>query len=457
MALNNPSAGMESEQISHDSSVVSYCIVGAGPSGLATSRVLSQLDIPHVVYEKHTDLGGIWDLDNPGTPLYESAHFISSKWTSGFTGFPMSEAMADYPHHSEIRRYLNDFADACDLRRHIRFSTDVARIEPEGAFWRVTFADGDTALHRGVICANGVTWLPSAPSWPGQFDGEIRHSATYRSPSEFAGKRVLIVGLGNSGADIACDAASHSEHAVISVRRGYHFLPKHVYGWPIDVHFRRPELIPTDVRALDLRLGVFAVTGDVTRLGLPAPDHELGQAHPLLNTQLLHHLAHGDIEVRPDIARLDGQSVEFQDGSRIQVDLILLATGYRVQAPYLDASLFDTNGQRVMQYLNVFNRQHHELFTVGFAEVAAGIYPLIEQMAHLVARHINDRLRQPSVARAFEAWKQSDDFDPKGGKRFIDSDRHTNYVDLASYLSHVERLCQRFGWPTLESMDVRPA
>jgi cation diffusion facilitator CzcD-associated flavoprotein CzcO len=367
----------------------------------------------------------------------------------------MPENLADYPHHTQILGYLRDFADAFDLRRHVVFNAEVARIEPLGGRWKVTLQDGRTAWHRGVICANGVTWLAATPEWPGSFAGELRHSVTYRGPAEFEGKRVLIVGLGNSGADIACDAARHAVSASVSVRRGYHFLPKHVYGWPIDVHFRRPDLLPAAVQALDLRAGVFAITGDTTRFGMPKPDHEFGQSHPLLNTQLLHHLGHGDIDIRPDIDHLDGPHVVFKDGSRLEVDLILAATGYRVQAPYLDDMLFEMKGLRAMQYLNVFNRSHHELFTLGFAEVAAGIYPLIDQMAHLLAQHLNDRLRRPQAAREFEAWKQQDDFDPRGGKRFVESDRHANYVDLVSYMAHAAALCVRFGWPMLSTQTYK--
>ena len=429
----------------------SYCVVGAGPSGLAVSRALSRLDIPHVVYEKHSAVGGIWNTDNPGSPVYRSAHFISSKWTSGFTGFPMPAEFADYPHHTQVLRYLRDFADAFGLHRHVRLNAEVDRIEPRGPQWKVTLKDGSTAQHRGVICANGVTWLPALPQWPGAFTGELGHAVSYRSPAQFEGKRVLIVGLGNSGADIACEAARHALSAAVSVRRGYHFLPKHVYGWSIDVFLRCADLLPPAIKALDLRAGIFATVGDTRRFGMPAPDHEPGQSHPLLNTQLLHHLGHGDIEIRPDIERLDGRGVVFKDGSHLEVDLILAATGYRVSAPYLDEALFEWAGERPAQYMNVFNRRHHELFTVGFAEVAAGIYPLIEQMAHLLAHHLNDRLRRPQAARAFELWQQRDDFDPRGGKHFIESNRHANYVDLGSYTKQASALCAKFEWPALSA------
>jgi Flavin-binding monooxygenase-like len=431
----------------------SWCIIGAGPSGLATSRALARLGIEHTVYEKHSDVGGIWDMRNEGTPLYESAHFISSKWTAGFTGFPMSSSLADYPHHTEILAYLRAFADAYDLKRHIQFGTLVRRVEPEAANWRVHFSDGSSRLHQGVICANGVTWLPSMPQWPGHFDGELRHSVAYRSTDEFKNKRVLIVGLGNSGADIACDAARHASEATISVRRGYHFLPKHVYGWPIDVHFRLPEIIPPEVKAMDLKAGIFAITGDVTRLGLPKPDHKFGQTHPLLNTQLLHHLGHGDIKVKPDIERLDGKTVHFTDGSSQEFEMILAATGYQVTAPYIDDALFEIQGQRVQHYLNVFNRQHRGLFTVGFAEVAAGIYPLMDRMAHLIAHHLQDREKHPESATAFQRHIASDDFDVRGGRQFVASDRHANYVDLASYYEQTDKLCRQFGWPLLSEVN----
>jgi cation diffusion facilitator CzcD-associated flavoprotein CzcO len=434
--------------------ILPYCIIGAGPSGLAASRALSALDIPHVVYEKHRDIGGIWDLDNKGSPLYESAHFISSKWTSGFSGFPMGavlgEPLADYPQHEHVLSYLKAFCAAYSLRKNIALNSEVRSVHNEEPdVWQVQLTNGKTARHRGVICANGVTWIPAMPQWPGQFEGEIRHSVTYRSSDEFRGKRVLIVGLGNSGADIACDAARHAKFAAVSVRRGYHFMPKHIFGWPIDVFFRRADLLPPELQGVDVRTGIRAVTGDPKRWGMPEPDHEFGQAHPLLNTQLFHHLAHGDIQVRPDIERFEGSNVVFRDRSMLEVDFVLAATGYQVKAPYVDDSLFELKGQRTQQYLNVFSKTHHELYTLGFAEVAAGIYPLIDQMAHLLAHHLNDRLRHPDKARAFEELKTTDDFNPKGKNRYVASDRHSNYVDMKHYVEKAVQLCQQFDWPTL--------
>lgn len=434
-----------------EDSQLSYAVVGAGPSGLALSRAFSLADIPHTIYEKHSDVGGIWNIDNAGSPMYESAHFISSKWTSGFVGYPMPETLADYPSYRDVLEYLKDFSNDFGLTKNVAFNSEVISTKRTTAGWALLLKNGEVKKHRGLICANGVTWLPSLPKWPGNFTGEIRHSGTYRSADEFRGKRVLIVGLGNSGADIACDAARNAVVSAVSVRRGYHFLPKQVYGWPIDVFFRRPDILPEALRSANLRAGIAAATGDPGRLGMPRPDHEFGQAHPLLNTQLLHHLAHGDISVRPDIKRLDGNRVVFTDGSSMEVDLILAATGYQVKAPYVDDQFFEFKGGRIAHYLNVFNHQDHELFTVGFAEVAAGIYPLIDQMAHVLAQHLKDRQHDQQKAREFEELKLTDTFDLKAGKSFVASDRHANYVDLLAYKDHVTTLCERFGWPNLNT------
>ena len=304
------------------------CIVGAGPAGLSAARALKRLGIPYDHYERHSDVGGIWDLDNPGTPMYESAHFISSRKTSGFFDFPMPDTYPDYPSNRQILQYTWDFADAYGLREAIRFDCAVQWIERADGVWEVTLPDGTQKQYRAVICATGVTWSPRSPAHPGEFNGEIRHSSTYRDPAEFRGKRVLVVGLGNSGADIACDAAAHADAAFVSVRRGYHVIPKHIFGIPSDEFGSRGPDLPLRVERPLMQMLLRAILGDLTKYGLPKPDHKLFESHPLLNSQLLHYLQHGDVAIRPDIARFGGDQVRFVDGSSEEIDLVLYATGY---------------------------------------------------------------------------------------------------------------------------------
>jgi len=266
------------------------CIVGAGPAGLSAARAFRRLGIEYDQYERHSDVGGIWDLDNPGTPMYESAHFISSRTMSGFHDFPMPDWFPDYPSNRLILDYTRSFARAYGLYDGIRFGTSVDEVVPDGDGWSVRLSTGERRGYRAVVCATGVTWRPRMPVHPGNFNGELRHAVTYRGIDEFRGKRVLIVGLGNSGADIACDAAASAAETYVSVRRGYHIIPKHIFGTPTDVFSEKGPKLPLVVERPVLTRMLRLLQGDLTRLGLPRPDHKLLESHPLLNSQLVHHL-----------------------------------------------------------------------------------------------------------------------------------------------------------------------
>lgn len=355
------------DQGSRTSSQGRVCVIGAGPAGLSAARALKRLGIPYDQYERHTDVGGIWDIDNPGTPMYETAHFISSRNTSGFFDFPMPRTFPDYPSNRQILRYTRDFAAAYGLYDAIRFATPVESVERAGDGWTVTLGDGSRHDYRAVICATGTTWTPRVPDHPGTFTGEIRHSSAYRSPLELRGKRVLIVGLGNSGADIACDAAANADAAFISVRRGYHVIPKHIFGIPTDEFAEKGPSLPLWLERALFGLLLRLAVGDASRQGLPKPDHKLFESHPLLNAQLLHYLQHGDIRAKADVERYDGREVVFVDGSRERIDLVLYATGYDMHMPYMPDDAFAWNGGRPDLYMRAFSRRHRNLFGIGSA------------------------------------------------------------------------------------------
>ncbi|WP_202970910.1 NAD(P)-binding protein [Saccharothrix sp. ALI-22-I] len=118
------------------------CIIGAGPAGLAVARALAERGLPYTHLERHSAVGGLWDIDNPGSPMYESAHFISSRTLSGFGGFPMPESYADYPPHRDILAYLRSFADAYGLTGRIEFGVEVTKVDKDAdGGWTVARAD----------------------------------------------------------------------------------------------------------------------------------------------------------------------------------------------------------------------------------------------------------------------------------------------------------------------------
>lgn len=432
-----------------------YCIIGAGPSGLAQARAFKLRGVEFDVYERHNDIGGLWDIENPGSALYESAHFISSRTQSGFTGFPMPESYPDYPRRDQILEYLRSFADAFGLRQFIQLGRSVERVVP-GASGAVVRVGGRDVEYAGVVCATGVNWTPNLPDFPGEFSGVLRHTVSYRRPAELAGKRVLIVGLGNSGADIACDAVRSAARTYVSVRRGYHFVPKHIFGKPADVFAHQGPKLPRWLEAHVFTWLQRWLVGDTRALGMPEPDHNILQAHPLLNDQLLHHLRHGDVTLKPDIAQFEGQCVRFKDGSSVEVDEVLMATGYRTVLPYLDPADIEWQGQRVAHFLTVFSRKHPSLFTLGFVELNGALYPHLDRLSALVAEYARAAEQSPASAERFRELVKSMDIDLSGGNYYVKSARHDFYCDEAALRRATLRVFARARWKPPTAEGSRP-
>lgn len=423
------------------------CVIGAGPAGLAVARALAERGLPYTHLERHSGPGGVWDIDNPGSPMYESAHFISSRTLSGFGGWPMPEHFADYPPHQQIFTYLTSFADAYGLTERIEFDTEARTVEKNAdGMWTVTLADGRERVHRQVVVCTGSQWHPNIPELPGEFTGEVRHTLGYRSADELRGKRVLVVGAGNSGCDIACDAARAADHAVISMRRGYWFIPKHLFGRPVDTIAENGPQLPMWLEQRVFGALLRLINGDPRRLGLQKPDHRLFETHPAVNSLLIHHLQHGDITAKPGIARTQGRTVHFTDGSSDDFDLILLATGYVHKVPV--AQRYFGGEQHPDLYLSSFSRQHEGLFGVGFVETNSGAYRLFDTQAQLIASYLDDIRHDLPTARKFSAMIRSDRPDLSRGLKFVDSPRHTGYVDSVAFTKYLAKVARAMGWRT---------
>jgi cation diffusion facilitator CzcD-associated flavoprotein CzcO len=267
---------------------------------------------------------------------------------------------------------------------------------------------------------------------------------TYRRPEEFRGKRVLVVGLGNSGADIACDAVREAKSVHVSVRRGYHFVPKYLFGKPTDVFAHEGPQLPLWLERLLFSFMLRMFVGDTTRVGMPKPDHAVLDSHPLMNDQLLHHLRHGDAKLCADVARFDGHLVHFCDGARLEVDLVLFATGYSRKIPYLDASFLDgTWGAG--QFLTCFSRRFPGLFTLGFSELNGALYPHLSRQSALIAEVSYLMLHAPAQAAKFHDWVKRTELELSGGRSLIDSPRHAHYCDEHALLRATKKVAARLG------------
>ncbi len=417
-----------------------YAVIGAGPMGLAAARNLQKLNIPFTGFEIHTDVGGLWDIDNPHSTMYESAHLISSKSMTEFKEFPMSDTVATYPHHTQLRQYFHDFAQKFDLKSHYEFATRVVSMEPEGSRWRLVSENNgqrQSRLFDGVLIANGTLHTPNMPTLPGEFAGKLMHSSEYRHPCVFNGKRVLIVGCGNSGADIAVDAVHHARSIDISLRRGYYFLPKFIKGQPIDTLGGKIKLPRPLKQRMDAAL-IRMIVGQPSDYGLPNPDYRMYESHPVVNSLVLHHLGHGDIKARHDINQVDGHTVTFSNGETADYDLILMATGYLLDYPFIDRKQLNwpAHHDAPKLYMNIFHPEYDNLFMMGMVEASGLGWEGRNQQARLVALYIHQRQQNTEAADQLgKVKRERAGISIDGGYRYIKLARMAYYVNKDEYLA----------------------
>ena len=423
------------------------CIIGAGSSGIAACQVLQARGIEFDCYEAGSEVGGNWRYlnDNGMSSAYKSLHINTSREIMEYRAFPMRHDYPTYPNHVQIAHYFDRFVDHFGFRDRIQFTTEVTSVAPVDGGWDVTVRRrGQTRTTRrryhAVLVANGHHWDPRwpEPAFPGadSFTGVQTHSHYYKTFDDYVDKRVLVLGIGNSACDIAVETCKVADRTFLAMRRGAHVVPKYLFGIPTD-HLTTSPLarmrygrIQRGVSGLILRLA----RGDVTKYGLPKPDHKLGQAHPTISDDLLVRLGHGDITVKPNIERLEGDTVHFVDGTREQIDVIVYCTGYKITFPFLDPALLEAHDNEISLFHRVVDPRHPGLYFIGLVQPLGAIMPLAEAQSEWVADLLEGRATLPSVA---EMRHEIDAYHRALRKRYVRSKRHTIQVD---FLEHFDEL-----------------
>ncbi|MFG1993710.1 flavin-containing monooxygenase [Actinoplanes sp. NPDC048988] len=426
------------------------CVVGAGASGLAAVKNLREQGFEVDCYERETGVGGAWNWRHDRSPVSAGTHLISSRPLTEFPDFPMPDTWPDYPRHSQVLSYLERYAEHFGVTGDVWFGTEVVRAVPVGdGRWDVTTrstgggSEERIQRYAGLVVANGHNWSPAKPEIPGDFRGQVIHSAAYKDPAQLRGKRVLVIGGGNTGCDIAVEAAQQAATVWHSTRRGYWLTPKYVLGRPADQITDRLSRfkIPFPVRRWLHRRILALTTGDLTRYGLPVPDHRPYESHPVVNSQLPYYLGHGRITPVPDVTAFDGKSVALADGTRIEPDLVITATGYRPRFDFLDPELIDTDpAGRPDLHLNAFARKHATLAVVGLLQPDAGLFPLAHWQSVAVARWLRLRVDDPARAAAVQQKESARPLASWSRRRMVPSPRHWFEVDHLDYLRAVDGL-----------------
>ena len=370
-------------------------IIGAGSSGIAACKNLRQVGFNNIaIFEQSERIGGNWVFtqDVKHSSVYETTHIITSKHHSAYLDFPMPAHYPDYPSHWLMAEYFQKYADKFGVMPKIKFNTTVTNITREAdGKWTINTSDSDnqsaSETFDALIVSNGHHWNPRYPDYPGKFDGEFIHSHYFKNNKAFEGKKVLVIGAGNSGCDAAVEVCRVAKKTAISMRRGYHFIPKFVFGEPADVIANKfqwvPDFLLDAVYSIVLRLE----NGNIKKFGLQLPDHGVRQSHPVSNSELLYYIRHGEISPKVDIERFEGKKVFFKDGSVDEFDTIIASTGFKVTFPFFDKSLIDFEDKDVRLYKRFLHPDFNNLAFIGLIQASGCFWKLADFQSKLLANY----------------------------------------------------------------------
>ncbi len=421
------------------------CIIGAGSSGIASCQVLHARGIEFDCLEKGSEVGGNWRYmnDNGMSSSYSSLFINTSRAQMEYATYPMPDHYPPYPHHSQIAEYFDAYVGHFGFREHIRFRTEVLRVEPAaGGGWDVTARPVDggeesTERYRAVLVANGHHWdaLWPDPPYPGEFGGVQMHAHDYKTWEGFEDKNVLVLGIGNSATDIAVETSRVSKMTYLAMRRGAHVIPKFIKGRPTDeLGSELTSRLPLAVQRYAYKRLLNTIQGDMESYGLPKPDHKLLEAHPTVSADLLPRIGHGRVKPKPNIERLEGDRVRFVDGTVEPIDVIVYCTGYRITFPFLSDELVPVRDNVVKLFRRVVAPERDGLYFIGLVQPLGAIMPIAELQAEWVADLLEGRVELPSRQEMVEVIERED---ARMRKRYVSSKRHTIQVDFYPYMRAV--------------------
>lgn len=414
------------------------CIIGAGSSGIAAAKALHERGIPFDCFEKSDRVGGNWVFGNKNgmSAAYRDLFINTSRQRMAYADYPMPESYPDFPHHTHIAAYFDDYVDHFGFREKIVFETGVEHAErgADGA-WTIALDTGETRTYDALLVANGHHWKPRwpEPAFPGseEFAGEQMHAHAYVENSIFAGRRAVIVGMGNSAMDIAVESSYVAERTYLSARSGVWIIPKYVFGKPVD-QMRNDPRIPFAIRQRMIQQLVRSYAGPPERYGLPKPNHRFGEAHPTVSGRILDRIQHGTIAPKPNIESFPGgRAVRFVDGSEVEADVVVYCTGYQISFPFFDEDFISAPDNHIELYRRVFHPEIPNVFFIGLLQPLGAIMPIAEAQGAWVGDYLLGDYRLPPQA---ELRADIDADQAAMRKRYVASKRHTIQVDFDDYM-----------------------
>ena len=378
------------------------------------------------------------------SPCYKSLHVNSEARVTAYKDHPFPEGSPLYPDHWQMTAYLEGYADRFGLRPLIRFNTEVTAVRPAGAGWTLTTRGGAAEPFDAVVVASGHQSLPRHPPFACDFTGDYLHAHDYRVPEPFAGKDVLVVGIGNSACDIASDICTHAASTTIAARSPVLLMPRMFMGVPTAQVLAKLEKpwMPWPLRRTIRTLIARMAHGTMEQWGFRTPKT---RTHPAGHHLLIGHFIWGRITAKPGIRSVEGARVTFDDGTVRRFDAMIAATGYEVETPFLDPAHAPMDGHWPDLFHRVVKPGVPGLYFVGFFNVAGGgNIRMMDDQADWVAALVGGDLTLPAPAEMQAAIRAER---ARIAKLYPDSPRYGLELDPAIYRADLAREVKRARKP----------
>ncbi|XP_013791917.1 dimethylaniline monooxygenase [N-oxide-forming] 5-like [Limulus polyphemus] len=437
------------------------CIIGGGSSGMTSIKACLEEKLQPICFEKTDQLGGLWryrdDTSDDLASVMKSTIINSSKEMSAYSDYPPPKEFPNYMHHSYMIRYIEMYAEKFDLVQHVRFRHEILKVvenqDPEkNECWKVTIRDiakGQSFddFFDGIMVCSGHHVYPQIPTFPGMesFKGKVLHTHDYKKPDGLGDKKIVIVGIGNSGGDVAVELSQIADKVYLSTRSGCWIIPRvGPHGLPFDATFLKRSWNTLWNNAPYSLLCYISEKYVNTRFNHETycikPKHRIFGQHPMVNDALPNRILSGTVELKGNIKEFTENGVIFEgEDEELGVDVVILATGYKIDFPFIDDKIFSVKDNKVELYKYVFppKLKHQSLAFIALAQPVGSLLPIGEIQARWFALLMAKKVKLPPVEEMMDDIKKKHDDQVK---RYLENPRYTIQLDWISYMDEIASL-----------------
>ncbi|CAI9718397.1 flavin-containing monooxygenase 5-like isoform X1 [Octopus vulgaris] len=435
-------------------------IIGAGASGLTAIKSCLDEGLEPVCFEKYDVTGGLWcykeESELGRSTVMKSTVINTSKETMAYSDFPPPIHFPVYMHNSYVLKYLHMYSEKFNLDKYIQFFIEVTKVEKSDDFtasgqWKVYTRNcksgkENVATFDGVLVCTGHHAAPKIPSFPGieKFKGQVIHSQLYKHSKGYEDKRVVVIGFGNSGGDIAVEVSNTTAQTYLSTRHGAWVINRVAdKGYPIDMFIQKRFL--NTVMKLAPSVGNTLAEWKLNQrfdhaLYSIKPKHSFQSQHPTVNDLLPNKIITHSVIIKPDVQEITENGIQFVDGTfEDNIDTIILATGYDIKIPFIAKSILDTekNNFHLFKYIFPPDLEKPTLALIGFVQPIGALLPISELQCRLATRVFKGDVILPPAA---DMWKDIREKEIEVRKRYVKSERHTIQVDIIDYMDELAEM-----------------